>query len=115
MRFKRFIIIGGGIVGLASALKLAGRFPGSQIIVLEKEGDVGRHQSGNNSGVLHAGLYYKPGSIKARMAVSGIREMVAFCQENNIAHEICGKLVVAVDSTEVARLQNLLERGRKNG
>ncbi len=115
MQVKRIVVVGGGIVGLATALKLGGQFPALQIVVLEKESQVGRHQSGNNSGVLHAGLYYKPGSIKARMAVSGIREMVAFCRENNIAHEICGKLVVAVDSTEVARLRNLLERGRKNG
>ena len=73
MYFKRFVIIGGGIVGLASALKIAVRFPGCHIVLLEKEGDVGRHQSGNNSGVLHAGLYYKPGSLKARLAVAGIQ------------------------------------------
>ena len=115
MCFKRFIIIGGGIVGLASALKLAGRFPGSKVLVLEKESDVGRHQSGNNSGVLHAGLYYKPGSLKARLAVAGIQEMTAFCRDNGIAHEICGKLVVAVDETEMDRLHKLLERGQQNG
>ncbi|HEV7926781.1 MAG TPA: L-2-hydroxyglutarate oxidase [Verrucomicrobiae bacterium] len=115
MRTKRIIIIGGGIVGLATAIKLSGRFPGAQVVVLEKEGDVGRHQSGNNSGVLHAGLYYKPGSLKARLAVSGIQEMIAFCKENGIRHEICGKLVVAVDETEVPRLHNLFERGQKNG
>ncbi len=115
MQGKRIIVIGGGIVGLATALKLGRQFPSSQILVLEKESQVGRHQSGNNSGVLHAGLYYKPGSLKARLAVSGIREMVAFCEENNIAHEICGKLVVAVDDSEVPRLRNLHERGQKNG
>src|SRR5690242_3138178 len=112
---KRIIIIGGGIVGLGTAIKLGKKFPGVEIVVLEKEPDVARHQSGNNSGVLHAGLYYKPGSIKARLAVSGIREMVAFCQENNIRHEICGKLVVAVDETERERLHNLFDRGTKNG
>jgi L-2-hydroxyglutarate oxidase len=112
---KRIIIIGGGIVGLGTAIKLGRKFPGVEIVVLEKESDVARHQSGNNSGVLHAGLYYKPGSIKARLAVAGIREMVAFCQENNIRHEICGKLVVAVDQTEVERLHNLFDRGTKNG
>jgi L-2-hydroxyglutarate oxidase len=111
----RIIVIGGGIVGLASALKLAPRFPGSQIIVLEKEADVGQHQSGNNSGVLHAGLYYKPGSLKARLAVAGIQEMTAFCRDNGIAHEICGKLVVAVDQSELERLRQLHERGRQNG
>jgi L-2-hydroxyglutarate oxidase len=115
MYFKRFVVIGGGIVGLASALKLAVRFPGCHIVLLEKEGDVGRHQSGNNSGVLHAGLYYKPGSLKARLAVAGIREMTAFCRDNGIAHEICGKLVVAVDESELGRLNHLHERGRQNG
>lgn len=115
MRAKKIIIVGGGIVGLATALKLSGRFPSSQVVVLEKEGDVGRHQSGNNSGVLHAGLYYKPGSLKARLAVAGIREMIAFCQENGIRHEICGKLVVAVDETELPRLRQLFERGQQNG
>jgi len=113
--YKRFIIIGGGLVGLATALKLEGRFPGSEVIVLEKEGDVGRHQSGNNSGVLHAGLYYKPGSLKARLAVSGIQEMTAFCRDNGIPHEICGKLVVAVDESEMGRLKGLYERGQQNG
>jgi L-2-hydroxyglutarate oxidase len=112
---KRIIIVGGGIIGLATALKLARRIPAAQIVVLEKEDDVARHQSGNNSGVLHAGLYYKPGSLKARLAVAGIQEMVAFCQENGVRHEICGKLVVAVDETELARLHNLLDRGQKNG
>jgi L-2-hydroxyglutarate oxidase len=112
---KRIIIIGGGIVGLGTAIKLGKKFPGVEVVVLEKELDVARHQSGNNSGVLHAGLYYKPGSIKARLAVSGIREMIAFCQENNIRHEICGKLVVAVDQIEVERLHNLFDRGTKNG
>jgi L-2-hydroxyglutarate oxidase len=112
---RRIIIVGGGIVGLATALKLSSRIPSSKVVALEKEDDVARHQSGNNSGVLHAGLYYKPGSLKARLAVSGIRDMVAFCQENGVQHEICGKLVVAVDDSEVPRLRNLFERGRQNG
>ena len=111
----RIIIIGGGIVGLATAFKLGRRLPGAQITLLEKEAAVGRHQTGNNSGVLHAGLYYKPGSNKSRLAVTGIQEMVAFCREHEIPHEICGKLVVAVDETEVARLHALHERGRQNG
>ena len=108
-------IIGGGIVGLGTALKLGKKFPGAQVTVLEKESGVGRHQTGNNSGVLHAGLYYKPGSVKARMAVQGVQEMVAFCRDNHVPHETCGKLVVAVDETEVQRLKNLHERGRQNG
>jgi L-2-hydroxyglutarate oxidase len=82
---------------------------------LEKEAGVGRHQSSHNSGVLHCGLYYKPGSAKARLAVSGIQEMIAFCREHHVPHEVCGKLVVAVDETELPRLQALQERGRQNG
>jgi len=112
---QRIIIIGGGIVGLATALKLGRKFSGARITVLEKEAKVGQHQTGNNSGVLHCGLYYPPGSVKARMAVQGVQEMVAFCRDNEVPHEICGKLVVAVDETEVPRLKNLHERGRQNG
>jgi len=115
LRAKRILVVGGGIVGLATALKLMRRFPSVEVVVLEKESSVGRHQSGNNSGVLHAGLYYKPGSLKARLAVAGIREMTAFCRENGIRHEICGKLVVAVEVAEVPRLRNLYERGQQNG
>ena len=83
--------------------------------MLEKEAGVGRHQTGHNSGVLHCGLYYKPGSVKARLAVTGIRQMVEFCRENGIPHEICGKLVVAADDAEVPRLRDLHERGTANG
>lgn len=115
MSSRRIVIIGGGIVGLATALKLCRRRPGESIAVLEKEAAVGKHQTGNNSGVLHCGLYYKPGSIKARLAVSGIREMIEFCREHNISHEICGKLVVAADESEVPRLRALHERGQQNG
>lgn len=115
MGAQRIIITGGGIVGLATAFKLGRKRPGSLITVLEKEEAVCRHQSGHNSGVLHAGLYYKPGSTKARLAVTGIQEMVAFCREHQIPHEICGKLVVAVDESELPRLQALHERGRQNG
>jgi len=112
---ERFLIIGGGIVGLATAYRLGERFPGATITVLEKESQVGQHQTGHNSGVLHCGLYYKPGSVKARLAVTGIRQMVEFCQENGVAHEICGKLVVAADETEVPRLRDLEQRGAANG
>src|SRR5215813_13830375 len=97
MNPKRIAIVGGGIVGLATAYRLGERFPGEPITLLEKEDGVGRHQTGHNSGVLHCGLYYKPGTTKARLAVSGIRQMAAFCRENNVPHEICGKLVVAAD------------------
>jgi len=109
------IVIGGGAVGLATAYRLGERLPGVRITLLEKENGVGRHQTGHNSGVLHCGLYYKPGSAKARLAVSGIRQMVEFCQENGVKHDICGKLVVAADASELPRLDALLVRGRENG
>jgi L-2-hydroxyglutarate oxidase len=112
---KKVAIIGGGIVGLATAYRLGERFPGAQICVLEKESAVGQHQTGHNSGVLHSGLYYKPGSLRARLAVAGIRQMAEFCRENGIAHEICGKLVVAADDSEVPRLRDLEKRGAANG
>lgn len=115
MAAKRIVVVGGGIVGLATAYKLLLRRPGTGVVVLEKEAGVGRHQSGNNSGVLHAGLYYRPGSFKARLAVAGIREMTAFCAEHGVPHEICGKLVVAVDGAEEARLRALHGRGSQNG
>ena len=112
---RSVIIIGGGVVGLATAFRLAQAQPGIRITVLEKEDAVGRHQTGNNSGVLHCGLYYKPGSVKARLAVSGIRQMVEFCRENSIPHDVCGKLVVAADESEVPRLRDLEKRGGENG
>jgi L-2-hydroxyglutarate oxidase LhgO len=109
------MVVGGGIVGLATAYRLGERFPDAEITVLEKENSVGRHQSGNNSGVLHAGIYYKPGSVKARLAVRGIRQMIEFCQHHSIPHEICGKLVVATAEEELPRLHDLFERGTQNG
>src|SRR5690348_15558598 len=112
---QSYVIVGGGIVGLATAYRLGQRFPDARVTVLEKEEAVGRHQTGHNSGVLHCGLYYKPGSVKARLAVGGIRQMVEFCQENAIPHEICGKLVVAADESEVPRLRDLEKRGAANG
>jgi L-2-hydroxyglutarate oxidase len=115
MPSKHVIIVGGGLVGLATAYKLPLRCPSARVTVLEKEDKVCAHQSGHNSGVLHSGLYYKPGSLKARLAVSGIREMVAFCQQHAVPHEICGKLVVAVNESEVPRLRSLQERGTQNG
>ena len=111
----KICVVGGGIVGLAVARRLHTSHPGAVVTLLEKEPGFGRHQSTHNSGVLHAGLYYKPGSAKARLAVSGIRQMVAFCQEHRVVHDVCGKLVVAVNAEEVARLRGLHERGRQNG
>ncbi len=112
---KKALVVGGGIVGLATAYRLTQTLPGAEITVVEKEDVVGKHQTGHNSGVLHSGLYYKPGSIKARLAVRGIRQMVEFCQQHAIPHEICGKLVVAATDEELPRLRDLHERGLQNG
>jgi len=111
----RITIIGGGIVGLATAFRLGQQLPNASLTVLEKEAEVGQHQSGHNSGVLHCGLYYKPGSMKAKLAVTGIRQMIGFCQEHGIPHEVCGKLVVAARPDEIPRLNDLYERGHQNG
>lgn len=112
---KELCVIGGGIIGLAMARGAAGRWPDIKVRLLEKEEGVGQHQSGHNSGVLHAGLYYKPGSLKAKLAVNGIRQMIAFCKDHGVKHEICGKLVVAVEQEELGRLRELLDRGTANG
>ncbi len=112
---KSVLVIGGGLVGLATAWRLLEKRPVPQVTVLEKEPQVGLHQSTHNSGVLHCGLYYQPGSAKARLAVRGIRQMVAFCRAENIPHEICGKLVVATRAEELPRLDELLRRGAANG
>jgi L-2-hydroxyglutarate oxidase len=109
------VIIGGGIVGLATAKALVEAERPVRPVVLEKEPAVARHQTGHNSGVIHSGIYYKPGSLKARFTVQGAREMVAFAQENGIAHEICGKVVVATLPDELPRLAELNRRGIANG
>jgi (S)-2-hydroxyglutarate dehydrogenase len=109
------IIIGGGVVGLAVALEITRRFPHLRLLVLEKENRVARHQSGHNSGVIHSGLYYKPGSLKARLCVSGAAAMVEFCREHNLPHEVCGKVVVATEPGELPRLEELRKRGEANG
>ena len=108
-------ITGGGIVGLATAYQLLEARPHLKILLLEKEARLAAHQTGNNSGVLHSGLYYKPGSEKARLSVGGLKQMVAFCQKHGVAHEICGKIVVATKPDELPRLENLWERGIANG
>jgi L-2-hydroxyglutarate oxidase len=112
---KHPLIIGGGLVGLATAWQLLRSGRTKTLTLLEKEPHVGAHQSTHNSGVLHAGLYYQPGSLKARLAVEGIRAMTAYCREKDIPHEICGKVVVAVDDSEIPRLDELEARGRANG
>ena len=109
------LVIGGGIVGLATALEISRRFPQLRLAVLEKEAGVGRHQTGHNSGVIHSGVYYKPGSLKARTCVQGAAAMVEFCREHGIPFEVCGKVIVASTTEEVGRLKGLEERGRLNG
>jgi L-2-hydroxyglutarate oxidase len=109
------IIVGGGIVGLATALALGERFPQARLVVCEKEASWAAHQTGHNSGVIHAGVYYKPGSLKAQLAVAGNRSMVAFCREHGIAHAVCGKLIVATEPAERPRLEALFQRAVANG
>jgi (S)-2-hydroxyglutarate dehydrogenase len=110
-----YLIIGGGLVGLATAFALVRRFPGVRLLLLEKEAGWAQHQSGRNSGVIHSGLYYRPGSLKARYCIEGARDLVEFCRENEIPHEICGKLVIAAADEELPRLRQLQERGLANG
>ena len=107
-------IVGGGIVGLALGYKLS-KVKGNKVHVFEKEKEVGFHQSGRNSGVLHCGLAYKPGSLKAELAVSGIKQMINYCKENKINHDVCGKIVVASNEDEAKLLENTAKRGKLNG
>ncbi|MFF0751003.1 L-2-hydroxyglutarate oxidase [Streptomyces sp. NPDC004267] len=109
------LVIGGGIVGLSTAYAITRAAPGTRVTVLEKEHAPARHQTGRNSGVIHSGIYYKPGSLKARFAVEGAAEMVKFCAEYGIAHEVTGKLIVATGREELPRLHALVQRGRENG
>ncbi len=115
MRPRHIAVAGAGIIGLATAWKILQQRVADKVTVLEKEADVGLHQSGHNSGVLHAGLYYRPDSLKARLATRGIKEMTAFCQTHSIPHEICGKVVVATAESELPVLRNLLQNGTANG
>ncbi len=112
---KEVAIVGGGILGLAIGYQLSLSKLNVKISLFEKEGEIGKHQSGNNSGVLHCGLYYQPGSLKAKLAVDGVREMIAFCKKNDIKHDVCGKVVVASDDREIRLLDKLADRGSKNG
>lgn len=113
--FHDIAVIGGGIVGCATALALSEIRPGARVVVLEKETRLAAHQTGHNSGVIHAGLYYRPGSLKARNCTTGREALYAFCREHGIPHESCGKVVVAVDEREVPVLEELERRGLANG
>lgn len=109
------LVIGGGIVGMSTAYAITRAAPGTRVTVLEKEAGPARHQTGRNSGVIHSGIYYRPGSLKARFAVRGAAEMVKFCAEYGIPHEVTGKLIVATERSELPRLHALVQRGRENG
>ncbi|MGG1660690.1 L-2-hydroxyglutarate oxidase [Brevibacillus sp. NRS-1366] len=113
MRYD-FLIVGGGIVGLSTAWAMQQRFPDKHIALLEKEAAWAFHQTGHNSGVIHSGIYYKPGSLKARLAREGNRQMVAFCEEHGIRHEVCGKVIVAADEQELPLLKRLYHQGLQN-
>ncbi|MGA7218216.1 MAG: L-2-hydroxyglutarate oxidase [Candidatus Sulfotelmatobacter sp.] len=109
------IIVGGGIIGLAVGLEITNRFPRIRLLLLEKEGRVGRHQSGHNSGVIHSGVYYKPRSLKATLCVEGARAMIEFCRDHGVPCRICGKVIVATEEGELPRLEELRRRGQANG
>ena len=108
-------IVGGGIVGLATALEIAQRYPKTKLLVLEKEDQLAAHQTGHNSGVIHSGIYYRPGSLKAQTCVSGANALVVFCEQHGIPYERCGKVVVATTEEELPRLEELFRRGTANG
>lgn len=109
-----YLVIGGGIVGISTAYHLVQSFAGARVLLLEKEVGPARHQTGRNSGVIHSGIYYKPDSCKARFAKSGARSMVEFCQQHGIAHNVCGKVIVATNAREIPLLDALYQRGLQN-
>jgi L-2-hydroxyglutarate oxidase len=113
--FYDLTIIGGGIVGLATALKIGEAYPKTRILILEKEAQLAQHQTGHNSGVIHSGLYYRPGSIKARTCVTGRTALIDFCRDHSVPFELCGKVVVATSQAEIPRLEELYRRGIANG
>ncbi|MBW7845044.1 MAG: L-2-hydroxyglutarate oxidase [Bacteroidia bacterium] len=110
-----YVIIGGGIVGLSSAYHLLQLNPKLRVAIVEKEGTVAAHQTGHNSGVIHSGIYYKPGSLKAQNCINGYNLLIDFCRTHNIQFDLCGKLIVAVDNTELTELEKLYQRGKENG
>ena len=108
-------IAGGGIIGLSTAMHLTQRFPDLRVAVLEKEAELATHQTGHNSGVIHSGIYYRPGSHKANFCVAGVQKLIQFCDDNEIEYERCGKVIVATGESELGRLDSLYERGVANG
>ena len=109
------VIVGGGIVGLATALRLKQSRPELQVLILEKEQQVAAHQTGHNSGVIHSGIYYKPGSLKARNCIEGYHQLLAFCEEQSIPFERCGKVIVATRQEQLPALEQIYQRGVENG
>ena len=109
------VVVGGGILGLATAREFLTQNPGLKVMVLEKESDVSQHQTGHNSGVIHSGIYYKPGSMKAKASVAGHRAMIDYCELHDIPYRLCGKVIIALDEDEVPALHQLYERGLANG
>ena len=114
MKTYDYAVVGGGIVGISTALHLVEKFPGVRVLLIEKEAAPAQHQTGRNSGVIHSGIYYKPGSFKASFAKSGARSMVAFCEKHGIPHHVCGKVIVATKDSELPLLENLYQRGIQN-
>jgi (S)-2-hydroxyglutarate dehydrogenase len=113
--FYDLTIIGGGVIGLATALKITEAHPGRKVLILEKESELAQHQTGHNSGVIHSGLYYRPGSIKARTCVAGRKALIEFCRQHSVPFDLCGKVVVATSESEIPRLEELHRRGIANG
>ena len=115
MAIYDYAVIGGGILGLSTAMHLGQRYPEARILLLEKEASPAQHQTGRNSGVIHSGIYYEPGSYKATFARSGSSSMIQFCRQNGIPHEVCGKVIVATQENDLAGLESLFQRGQQNG
>ncbi len=109
------VVVGGGIVGLATALRLKKHKPELKVLLLEKEKQLAKHQTGNNSGVIHSGIYYKPGSLKATNCINGYNDLLDFCREHEVKFDLCGKIIVATNESELPALQNIYDRGIQNG
>lgn len=109
------IVVGAGIVGLATSLKILEKNPSLKLLIIEKENDVAQHQTGNNSGVIHSGIYYKPGSLKAQNCVRGYNMLIDFCEKHEVKYDICGKVIVATSKSEIPAMENIMKRGEENG